>query len=35
MENAHEVANTLRIAAIEISGEELPPIQKLRVGSAK
>ncbi len=35
MENAHEVANTLRIAAIEISGEELPPIQQLRVSRAK
>jgi len=30
IENAYEVANSLRIAAIEISGEELPPIQPLR-----
>jgi IclR family acetate operon transcriptional repressor len=35
MENAHEVANTLRIAAIEISGEDLPPIQQLRHRPAK
>jgi IclR family transcriptional regulator, acetate operon repressor len=31
IENAHEVASSLRIAAIEISGVELPPIQQLRV----
>jgi IclR family transcriptional regulator, acetate operon repressor len=35
MENAHEVANTLRIAAIEISGEDLPPIQQLRLRATK
>ena len=35
MENAHEVANTLRIAAIEISGEDLPPIQELRLRPTK
>jgi IclR family transcriptional regulator, acetate operon repressor len=35
MDNAHEVASTLRIAAIEISGEDLPPIQQLRLRATK
>jgi IclR family acetate operon transcriptional repressor len=35
MESAHEVANTLRIAAIEISGEDLPPIGQLRLRPSK
>jgi IclR family acetate operon transcriptional repressor len=34
IENAHEVANSLRIAAIEISGEDLPPIKELQVHRA-
>ncbi|WP_176168122.1 IclR family transcriptional regulator [Novosphingobium mathurense] len=30
MEQAHEAANSLRIAAIEISGEDMPPLKRLR-----